>query len=405
MIGSPIGSVFGTSSNAFSQAFTKPNKPSLTTPSQDKQAECRGLNYYADFSGCGHWRMIWPEILLNEYQHCVVHGTTMMVLDPRHYESLSTVRIQRQASPSQLKFINFMQSLKKANNFNLIYEIDDVLFYEDIPKYNKFRAAFANDEVRESAKTIMESCDEITVTCEYMKQYYASKTDNKNITVIPNFVPRFWMDGFFDENQKSVNYTKSIKKRKKPRVLWSGSGAHFDQTGKSSSDDFGHIIEIIEKTLNKYQWVMFGSYPWKLAPHIRSGKIEFHKWVPIYDYPRKLNSLNANVTIAPLHDNPFNNSKSDLKYIESCALGTPVICQDIETYKNTPYRFSTGDEMVDLIDGVVQSKDIYMKACRRFRVAADKRWLEDNINVYADLYKYKYKDPARKFLSKIDCSI
>ena len=27
----------------------------------------RGLNYYADYSGCGHWRMIWPEQLLNAY--------------------------------------------------------------------------------------------------------------------------------------------------------------------------------------------------------------------------------------------------------------------------------------------------------------------------------------------------
>jgi glycosyltransferase involved in cell wall biosynthesis len=348
--------------------------------------------------------MIWPEILLNGYQKCVVHGNTSMILDPRHYESVNTVRIQRQASSSQLKFIDFLKTVQQASKFNLIYEIDDVLFYEDIPMYNKFRAAFTDEEVRKTAQQIMETCDEITVTCDYMKDYFASKTSNQNITVIPNYVPRFWMGELYDEQQKSINYTKSIKKRKRPRVLWSGSGAHFDQTGKSLDDDFGHIIQTVINTRKKYQWVLFGSFPWRLKQFIVNGDIEFHPWVPLYEYPRKLNSLKADVTIAPLQDNPFNNSKSDLKYIEGCALGTPVVCQDIATYKNTPFRFNTGDEMIDLIDDIISSKDRYMKICRSFRSKAEERWLESNIDVYDELYRYSYSDPRRKKISQINCT-
>ena len=44
-----------------------------------------------------------------------------------------------------------------------IYEIDDVLFHEDIPKYNKFRATFVDPEIRNAALSIMNMCDEITV--------------------------------------------------------------------------------------------------------------------------------------------------------------------------------------------------------------------------------------------------
>ena len=48
----------------------KPKSPELNLP--------RFLNYYADYSGCGHWRMIWPEQVLNAHQKAVVHGTTVM---------------------------------------------------------------------------------------------------------------------------------------------------------------------------------------------------------------------------------------------------------------------------------------------------------------------------------------
>ena len=31
----------------------------------------RFLNYYADYSGCGHWRMIWPEQIMNAHNKAV----------------------------------------------------------------------------------------------------------------------------------------------------------------------------------------------------------------------------------------------------------------------------------------------------------------------------------------------
>ena len=159
---------------------------------------------------------------------------------------------------------------------------------------------------------------------------------------------------------------------------------------------------MIESTLNKYQWVLFGSAPKKLHPHIKSGKIEFHPWVSIYDYPRKLASLKATVCIAPLVDNVFNNSKSDLKFIEACALGVPVVCQDMETYRHAPYKFTTGSELADQIDGIVSSKDMYIKICRKFREAANDRWLEDNIDVYKELYTLPYMHEKREKINNIN---
>jgi hypothetical protein len=65
------------------------NPPELQLP--------RFMNYYADYSGCGHWRMIWPEQVMNAHQKAVVHGSTVMNGDGNQYVNVQGVRIQRQA--------------------------------------------------------------------------------------------------------------------------------------------------------------------------------------------------------------------------------------------------------------------------------------------------------------------
>jgi len=36
-------------------------------PKSAEEGLPRFLNYYADYSGCGHWRMIWPEQVMNAH--------------------------------------------------------------------------------------------------------------------------------------------------------------------------------------------------------------------------------------------------------------------------------------------------------------------------------------------------
>ena len=34
----------------------------------------RAIQFLADYEGCGHWRMIWPEMVLNGYRLATVHS-------------------------------------------------------------------------------------------------------------------------------------------------------------------------------------------------------------------------------------------------------------------------------------------------------------------------------------------
>lgn len=385
-----------------------PNMPSHTNAQRDAVPRppemdlARCLNYYADYSGCGFWRMIWPEHMLNANQRLIVHGSTVMCFDPNYYRGVKTVRIQRQATPHQLKFIQFLKELSQKVGFKIVYEIDDLVFIEDIPEYNKFKPAFADPEIRKTSQTIMELCDEITVTCDFMKDYYMGKTSNKNVTVIPNFPPKFWMGRFYNEKRISDNYDEFSAR---PRILYAGSGAHFDVDNRvNQDDDFAHVNEMIIKTRHKYKWVFLGAFPLPLRPYVANGDIEFHTWQSLYDYPEKIYNLKINMMVAPLQNNTFNKAKSDLKYIEACSFGLPIACQDIVTYKDASIKFKTSEEMIGCIEDALAKKGKYMNNCAKFRKVAESRWLEndENLAAYVELYTLPYGDSNRKILNKLN---
>ena len=389
-------------SNAFGNNpfnISKPQSKPNTLKSPETQLP-RFLNYYADYSGCGHWRMIWPEQVMNAHNKAVVHGTTVMNVDERYYVQAKGVRIQRQATPQQLQFVKWLRQVADKNNFRLIYEIDDICFHEDIPDYNKYKTAFTDPAIRQSAQEMMEICDEITVTCPFMQDYYKSKTNNKNVTVIPNFMPKFWLGGKSNINRTMESYDKN---KRKPRILYAGSGAHFDVENRTKfRDDFEHVNEVIRRTADKYQWVFIGAHPLPLRDLIQNGKVEFHPWKRLYEYGQGLYDLNVNLIVAPLQDNTFNRAKSDLKYIEACALGLPIVCQDLCTYENAPIRFKTGDEMIDQINNTLKDRSRYKSLCKKASQYADTRWLEDdrNIDCYTELYQYGVNDLKRVNLSR-----
>ena len=143
-----------------------------------------------------------------------------------------------------------------------------------------------------------------------------------------------------------------------------------------------------------------GAYPPALHPYVVSGEIEFHPWQTLYAYPQKIHELNANMMIAPLQVNNFNNSKSDIKYIEASVMGIPVACQDMETYKDAPLKFSTGDEMIDIIEKTLKNKHRYSKMCQELRQVGTTRLLENEQNLMShyEALITPYGSPDRKFL-------
>ena len=400
MIGSnpfpqPFGSPFA-KPFAQRQVQKKPQPREATMP--------RFVNYLADYSGCGHWRMIWPENVINMTQRGISQSTTAMVADPRWYAGVKAVTLQRQASKSQVEFVKHLKEVQKEHGFKIIYEVDDVVFREEIPDYNKFKFAFDNEEIRQNCVEIMDMCDEITLTCDFMRKLFQSKLTNQNVTVIPNFVPYNWMGYLYNKGKVQRNFETN---KRKPRVLYTGSGAHYDVDNKNGGkDDFSHVNDLVRKTVNKYQWIFVGAYPPPLKDLVEKGKIEFYGWKSLLEYPNFIAGLNPQLMVAPLTVNNFNNSKSDIKFVEAATLGIPCLCQDMHTYSTAPddLKFKDADELEEKMDWILNWKNRkrYYKNVPKLREYGLTRRLEneENIGCRMEAMMTPYGSPLRKHLKK-----
>jgi len=358
-----------------------PNQMKKTSQKKKKPLDVRYHEFLADYGGCGHWRVIWPQMILNSTQSIIGSHTSSMILEDSFYRGLNSVRLQRQVTPVQLKFVKHLRTLSDRHGFKLIYEVDDIFVLEDIPKYNSFRTAYESPKLQESAKQIISMVDLVTVVSEPMKSYYSQY--NKNIQIVPNYPPKFWLDGHFDPS----SLIESAMSTTRPRVMYSGSSAHFDiQNNNNGVDDFSHLVDAVIKTADKYHWVFIGAIPPPLHGLYRDGKLELHEWCNIYNLPAFISTLNINAFIAPLHDNVFNQCKSDIKIVEAGGFGIPCICQDIITYKDSPLKFKTGDELIDTLDYVLSDIDVYSKYSREYNNITKSRWLDDNLDKFTKIF-------------------
>ena len=399
----------------FQSPFQQPfQAPAFLQPPEVKHAQRiqtpeenipRVLQYAADLSGCGFWRMFWPEHILNAHQKILSTTTTVMDNGEAFYAPMKAIRIQRQATEQQLDFVKYMKHLQGKFGFRLIYEIDDVVFHEDIPDYNRFKFAFEGERTRDTILEIMSLCDEITVTNEYMRDYFRRKTGKKEVTAIPNFSPRWWSGQYFDVNR---NYNMLIKHKKKPRILYAGSGAHFDVDNKvGGRDDFEDVVKNIINSRHMYTWVFIGAVPNALISFVQRGEIEFHPWQRLYDLPKKIHDLEIQMMIAPLQDNEFNRCKSDIKLIEASSFGIPIACQDMVTYQDAPIKFRSGEEMMAKIADTLSRPNRYRDRAPQYRAIAEERYLEHDRNhdCYVELFTTPYGSPNRSNINRFNKDI
>lgn len=354
------------------------------------------IQYPADFYGCGFWRMLWPQYLMNMRGIARVCHSQMFIRDFLHYHSATAVHLQRQTKETQFNFFKRLKQIQKRMKFRIIYESDDIVFAKDIPDYNSAKKEIEADG--DFAGEIMELCDEVIVTTPFLREYYLQKTSQKNITIIPNYPPLFWIGDHYSEELILRNYRTH---KAKPRILYAGSATHFARSPDGEiPDDFTHVKEAIMATVDKFRWVFVGGFPTALLQEVKAGFIEYHPWQSLDNYPRFLAKLQINMWIAPLHDNQFNRAKSDLKFLEATSLGHPIACQDMSTYAVAPIRFKTGEEMVKKINETLENEETFLAASRKARALIETRWLErpENIGKYLDVYCHPYGDTLRKYV-------
>lgn len=399
VLGAPIGIPAGVPSQTY---VTRNFIPPLPPPEIPGQNLKRALTYLADYGGCGFYRCMGPDLLLNLHQKAVVIESTAMVLDPRFYSTVEAVKFQRQATSFQRDFVKAIQQLIKTTPNHkvkkLIYEVDDVVFAEDIPLYNRNRDAFTDPEIQKCINEILLSMDEITVTSEYFRDYVISRTGIKNVTSVPNYLMKWWFDRYYNLGDLVKKFEKN---KKKPIVAIFASGTHVDVANRTNqNDDFAAVVPWIKKTKKDFEWHFYGSHPLTLQGEISRGEVKFFPWASLPDFAETMANSGAQITYAALQDNEFNRCKSNIKLIESGAIGMPCVCPDMVTYKDAFLKYKTGEEFIDCLKTALKNQTVYADFCKKSRAHAEKFWLdsEENLMKHYEVYFTPFGSPERKYI-------
>lgn len=395
MFKSPFASPFPSSPFVGSSIKTQVSEP--------LHLDNRYVNFLAGRDGCAQYRRSFVSNHINMVGRGDCVELTKMVTEKHFFRDIKCISLQRQAAPHQKQFLEYLKTIQPECGFKLIYEVDDVVFREEIPDYNASKHGFDSDEIRQNCIDMINMVDEVTVTCQYMKDLYIEKTGQQKVTVVPNFMPHWWIGHQYDYRKICDAFDRN---KKRPRVVYAGSGAHFDVANKTGVDDFTHVEKFIIDNRANYQFVFIGSHPPALKPYVQSKEIEFHPWKSLLEYPNFLASLNAQLFIAPLLDNRFNRSKSDIKFMEAAQLGVPCLCQNMVTYSSAPefLKFTTSDELADKIEMLTnwKNRSKYYKLVPELRKLGETRFLEhpENIGCFLESFDTPWGSNQRRFLKK-----
>lgn len=409
----------------------------------------RNVIYLADTSGTGLWRRIFQTNAVNcigGQLNITNTATQTPILDQNYYRGVNSVTIQRWINDAQRDLVlRFLKPLMDQNSGWLIYEIDDNMSSEFIPKFNRGRAAFEPKQIQENIRLMLNAADFVTVTTDYIKNFYHEYygVPLENIISIPNLLPRWWFGDRYDldEKLKQFSFFKA-----KPRIGIVSSLSHYnidkvrqDKDGKATRlkkqpdgtevwvnednqivpedqtsvilDDFDEVCDCIRSTVDDFQWVMFGHCPPKIEDLAKKGKIEVHGGVPLLNYASKLENLKLQAIVAPIADIEFNRCKSFIKTMECAAIGVPLFASNYEPYKRvmpSSQLFNSGDELKQKLMKLKfgtsgeSSTGAYKKMieaqwkwlnspCKEGDFYLKNFWLEDNLGIWIDLFRMKQK--------------
>lgn len=265
-------------------------------------------------SGSGQYRVVEP---LDWLQHeskaetCLVNPVSKKsrrLLTPLDIARAKPDRVLLQHSIGDADIAN-MRSIRAQCPETFIIQLMDDLS-SDLPRSHP---AYVQGQRESHGRTLeaLSLSDRLLVSTQPLADYYRAFCGD--VRVVPNALDARAWGGHF----------RPAPQRSRLRVGWAGAAQHLG--------DLKLIQTVIAELANEVDLVFMGMCPNEIRPFIK----EFHSFVSYKDYPAKLASLDLDIALAPLEDNPFNACKSNLRLLEYGAMGWPVVCSDVYPFRTS----------------------------------------------------------------------
>jgi glycosyltransferase involved in cell wall biosynthesis len=214
-------------------------------------------------------------------------------------------------------------------------EVDDLIvgLPSEHPSYPGYSA------VKSQIEDFIRRMDFLTVSTERLRQFLLAY--NQNIHFLPNLVDRRIWDFPIKEKTSSGKIV----------IGYSGSLPH--------SFDFKSVTPAIRHILEKYRGrVVFkfvGCFPEGLRglPNVMHTEV-----IDPYDrYARFIKSSRFDIAIAALEDNAFNQSKSNIKFLEYSICGYPAVYSRVGPYIDSVVHNETGLLTGNSVEGWIEAME------------------------------------------------
>ena len=357
---------------------------STRTPLLDPEKRYYFGSTHIDTGGCSYYRILFLSQLLSQrYMNAAFCDSRLLFSDVAILPHLSSFRLQRACAVRDLKwFHKTLLPAKKAFEIPVVYEIDDILVLEDIPRYNCYRSIFK--EGKDSIPCYMNESDAVTVTCAPLADYYSRKFDipGDKFRIVPNYLPRYFFDTF--EEAVVLDRVRSQAGRRK-RICFSCGMSHFDVMKTGDGDDFSGILDWVLENRHKYQFIFHGGFP----PALEEYAEDFVRIPvgPFLDYPRVRRGIRADLYIQPLKHSEFNECKSPINLLESWAEGTPAFVQGLGNYRQLAPEacFDTAETLDRMVDALFADPDAQFELIRRNYLRMNDLWLDNHLDEWLDV--------------------
>ena len=294
--------------------------------------------------------------------------------------------------PDQTHKLEVARLLKQLGK-KIVYDNDDTYKGVDAMKFGDIlvkKTNFLDEFMRDIA-------DLVTCSTEFLAEEYRKVTD-KPVVVLPNLIdPDDW-------DKPLRNETDII------RIGFVGSVAL-----NQDFDQFRNIIHQLDAMPN-VKLVLFSLPPidWENNPKVTEmykgelkfwtslKNVEWHPFVYVEEYFRKLNSLKLDMMLIPRNDDYFNRCKSNLKFLEASVLEIPVIAQGFEDglspYQVNPedakhmFICTKHDEWMPKIIELINNKELRRKMGKKAHAYVLENYnAHDKAKLWDDVYKQYLK--------------
>ena len=269
--------------------------------------------YLSDLFACGHIR---GELIAREinkhFPNMLINCKTDILMSD--FYKTNVMVFQRQSS------MDILDKMKIARNSGIkcIYELDDDMFNMP-PEFDKPYKYYSQPHVQKAMDMFLMNADEITTTTKTLADTIRHRTLGQKIHVVPNYIDiDNWQEGYI---AKMENPSDDVT------IGWMASGSH--QIDASIISDTLHKLMLRHKNvkLQLIGWIAEEQFPW-LADF--KDRVIMDAWIDISILP--LAMAKFDIGLAPLADNTFNKSKSNIKFLQYSALGAPCVASPLPPY-------------------------------------------------------------------------